>query len=113
MKRLGLIAILLAGILNATDFSSMSTEELLELRGTVSAEERDAFRSELQSRLSTLSIEEKEALGITPKGYGDMTGTAPHDGTGLGNTYNHSATGTATQPMMNQAPMRNHGAGRH
>ncbi len=114
MKRLGLIAILLAGILNATDFSSMSTEELLELRGTVAPEERDAFKSELQSRLATMTVEEKQALGIEPRGFGDMSGSAPHDGTGLGNTgattggFNHS-NGSA----MGSAAMQRHGGGRH
>ncbi len=86
MKRVILATILATGILSATDFTQMSTEELVSLRGTVATEERDAFRDELQSRLSTLSVDEKTALGIEPKGYGDMTGTAPQDGTGLGNT---------------------------
>jgi len=86
MKRLALAAVLMAGILNATDFASMTTEELVNLRGTVAPEEIEAFKSELQSRVSTMTTEEREELGITPKGFGDMTGTAPQDGTGLGNT---------------------------
>jgi len=89
VKRLILTTVLslsLASALNATDFTSMTTEELLNLKGTVTTEEREAFRDELRSRISTMSTEEKESLGITPNGYGDMTGSAPQDGTGLGNT---------------------------
>ena len=86
MKRVILATILATGILSAADFTTMSTEDLVALRGTVATEDRDAFRDELQSRVSALNIEEKSALGIEPKGYGDMTGTAPQDGTGFGNT---------------------------
>ena len=86
MKRLALAAILAVGILNATDFSQMTTEELVAARGTVATEEREAFRDEMQSRVSTMTTEQKETLGISPKGHGDMTGSAPQDGTGLGNT---------------------------
>ncbi len=86
MKRLVLAALLAAGILNATDFTQMTTEELVAARGTVAPEDQAAFQEELQSRLSTMTTEEKQALGISPKGYGDMTGSAPQDGTGLGNT---------------------------
>ncbi len=93
MKRLALAAILMAGILNATDFKAMSTEELANLRGTVAPEEMEAFRNEFRNRVSTMTTEEKEALGISPKGYGDMTGTAPQDGTGLGNTGDNTGGG--------------------
>ncbi len=85
MKRLALAALLAVGILNATDFTQMTTEELVAARGTVAPEDQAAFQEELQSRLSTMTTEEKQALGISPKGYGDMTGSAPQDGTGLGN----------------------------
>jgi len=70
MKKLSLVAMVLGlGLAyGATDFSQMTTEELLELRGKVAVEDREAFRDELQSRLSQLSPEEKEKLGLA-QGY--------------------------------------------
>ncbi len=59
--------ILLAGVLAATaamatDFMSMSTEELVALRGSVAPEEIEAFKAELQSRLQSLTPDERKAL---------------------------------------------------
>lgn len=93
MKRLVLAAILAAGILNATDFASMSTEELVALKGTVSTEEQAAFRDEMQSRVSTMTTEEREALGISPGGQGQEYGTAARDGSGTG-SMGEAAGGT-------------------
>ncbi len=105
MKRLVLAAILAAGVLNATDFTTMTTEELVAARGTIAIDERDAFKEELQSRVSLMSTEEKEALGISPKGYGDMTGTAPQDGTGLGNTGESTGGGFGSGGGMGSGGM--------
>ncbi len=80
MKRLVLAAILAAGILNATDFASMSTEDLVALKGTVSTEEQATFREEMQSRVSSMTTKEREALGITLGGNGVAKGTAARDG---------------------------------
>ncbi len=44
----------------ATDFSTMSMEELNAMRGSVSVEERDAFRAEMQNRLQTMTPEERQ-----------------------------------------------------
>ncbi len=86
MRKVILSAVLLAGLLNATDFSSMSTEDLLSLRGTVSTEEQAAFQQELQSRVQSMTTEEREALGITPgaNAQGNGYGTTARDGSGIG-----------------------------
>lgn len=84
MKRLVLAAVLAAGILNATDFASMSTEDLVSLKGTVSTEERAAYQTEMQSRVSTMTTEERQALGISPGGAGKALGTTARDGSGVG-----------------------------
>jgi len=59
-------AVLLTGLLTmsllAVDFSQMTTEELIALKGSVSVQERDAFRTELQSRLSQMTPNERAAL---------------------------------------------------
>ena len=62
MKRFLLTVSLLASVAMATDFSQMSTEELVALRGTVTAEDQTTFQEELQSRLSTLTQEERQTL---------------------------------------------------
>lgn len=46
----------------ATDFTQLSTEELVSLRGTVAADEVTAYQEELQDRLSSLTQEERQAL---------------------------------------------------
>ncbi|WP_345973983.1 DUF1104 domain-containing protein [Sulfurimonas sp. HSL3-7] len=48
----------------AADFSSYSTEELLDMRGTVPVEERADFKTELQSRISVMTPEEKATYDI-------------------------------------------------
>jgi hypothetical protein len=61
MKKFILAAGLLTVGLLATDFSQMTMEELNAMRGTVSTEERDAFRAEMQSRLQAMTPEERQA----------------------------------------------------
>jgi len=45
----------------AVDFSQISTEELMGMRGTISVSERPAFRAEMQSRLQAMTAEERQA----------------------------------------------------
>ncbi|MFK5881661.1 MAG: hypothetical protein QM482_05560 [Sulfurospirillum sp.] len=93
MKRLVLAAILAAGVLNATDFASMSTEDLVAAKGTIATEEKAAFQEEMQSRVSTMTTEERTALGIAPGGSGAQLGTTARDGSGDG-SMGESAGGT-------------------
>ncbi len=63
MKRTILaISLLTVGLMATTDFSQMTTSELIALRGTVAVEDRDAFRAEMQSRTATMTTEERNAL---------------------------------------------------
>ncbi len=50
MKRV-LIVTLLASAVFATDFSQMSTDALVKMRGTVSPSERTVFQTEMQKRM--------------------------------------------------------------
>jgi len=114
MKRIILATILATGMLSATDFTSLSTTELIELKGTVAAEDREAFQTELQSRISTLSVEDREALGITPGGnssYGAGYGTTAMDGSGIG-SMGESAGGMGTG-LGGGATAGGHGGGGH
>ncbi len=89
MKKFILSIIFLSGLLYATDYSSMSTEDLINLRGSVPAQDRTAFRSELQSRISAMSTSERESLGIgNAQGSGSGTQTRKRmqnmNGSGMG-----------------------------
>ena len=71
MKKINiLLSLLAAGLLVGTsalavDYSSYSTEELSAMRGTLrnaSAEERNAFRQEWQSRMQSRSTLQRDAV---------------------------------------------------
>lgn len=96
--RKGILAIILAaGILSATDFSSMSTEDLIGLKGTVATEEREAFRAEMQSRVSTMTTEERAELGVNAGGTGNSYGNALRDGSEAGSMGASSGGGSGNQ----------------
>ena len=63
-------AILAGGLAFATDFSSMSTEDLAKMRGTLctkTPEERDAFRAEWQKRMASMTPEERSKYMRGPR----------------------------------------------
>ncbi len=68
MKRLIIIG-LLASAAWAADFSQMSTEEMMKMRGSVPADDRPAFREEMQKRMQSMSMEERQKYMQT-KGMG-------------------------------------------
>ncbi|SFV89630.1 hypothetical protein MNB_SV-4-196 [hydrothermal vent metagenome] len=61
MKKLALIA-LLATAAWSVDYSQMSTEELMKLRGTLSPAERPAFRAEMQKRMQAMSPQQRQQM---------------------------------------------------
>lgn len=78
----------------AADYSSMTTEELSQLRGTLqtaSQEERDAFRSEWLERVQSMTAAERQAYGSAGNGYGKGAGNAAGAG-----SANGTGTGTGT-----------------
>ncbi len=57
----------------AVDYSTMSTEELSRLRGTMqnaTVEERNAFRQEWQKRMQNMTQEERQRYLGSPQGAG-------------------------------------------
>ncbi len=60
MKKLMMLAAL-ACAAYATDFSQMSTEQLMKMRGNVPLAERSAFQQEMQKRMQTMSPQERQA----------------------------------------------------
>lgn len=79
------VAILLGSIsLFGANYGSMSTDELLDLRGTPKTQqERNELHNELQNRYQTMSQEQKERFNSKPgKGMGQKT--MPNQGMGKG-----------------------------
>ncbi len=69
MKTLGLLisSVLLSTVVYATDFGSMSTDELLEKRGTMTmAQERQELHNELKLRESTMTQEQLKKFNTYP-----------------------------------------------
>lgn len=60
MKRMMISTLLTTVAALSMDFSQMSTQELINMRGTLSAAERPAFRAEMQKRMPTMSPEERQ-----------------------------------------------------
>jgi len=82
-KLLGLV--LLSTVLFATDYSSMSLEEMLSQKGSVPELEREAFRTEMKSRMQALSPEERAEYRQK-----NMQKKQLKDGSGSGNMYKGS-----------------------
>lgn len=73
MKRSIIIALLVSGVW-AADFSQMSTEEMMKMRGSVPVDDRPAFQQEMQKRMQSMSMEERQKY-MQKKGMGmGMTG---------------------------------------
>ena len=76
MKKIILISCLIAASVFATDYSNMSTEEMMNLRGSVPSEDRDAFRSEMRSRVQNMSDDERSSfMQNRPQGQGSRDGS--------------------------------------
>ncbi|MBE9559640.1 MAG: hypothetical protein IMF15_02565 [Proteobacteria bacterium] len=65
---IGFIALMSLGMVNvavATDYSSMSTEELMDMRSEVrdmSTDDRDIFRTEMSGRVQSMSDDERASF---------------------------------------------------
>jgi Ca2+-binding EF-hand superfamily protein len=59
MKRVIMIGLLVSAAW-ATDFSQMSTEEMMQMRGSVPVDDRPAFQQEMQKRMQGMSMEERQ-----------------------------------------------------
>jgi hypothetical protein len=88
-KMAGLIALALISVNSyawAADYKAMSTEELSNLRGTMQSApqaERDAFRSEWNSRLDQMTPSERQNYMGSRKGM-DERGNPVHNGGRMG-----------------------------
>ena len=66
MKKVIILTALLASATWAVDFSQMSTEELMNMRGTISVNEQSTFRAEMQKRMQTMTPAQRQELMQRP-----------------------------------------------
>jgi hypothetical protein len=60
MKKIMIIAAVATTFGFATDFSKMSTEELMNMRGSVPMDQRPAFQAEMQKRMQNMTPQERQ-----------------------------------------------------
>jgi hypothetical protein len=86
MKKVIILTALLASATWAVDFSQMSTEELMNMRGTISVNERPAFRAEMQKRMQTMTpTQRQQFMQSSPgRGQGMSKGMTSQRGQGMG-----------------------------
>lgn len=77
MKKIIYISLLSLNVF-AADYTAMSMEELQAMRGSVAAEDKAAFQTEMQSRMQALSPEERQAAASSIR----QSKSGPADGTG-------------------------------
>ena len=64
------------GAAMAADYSTLSTEEMMNMRSQIiqmSSEERDSFRTEMRTRMSSMTVEERSQFR-QKRGHGDGSG---------------------------------------
>ena len=86
-----IIALIGLGVINvavAADYSSMSTEELMDMRSQsrdMSTEDRDSYRSEMRSRVQSMSDDERSSFQQSRgQGSGGGSGSQNRYGQGSG-----------------------------
>jgi Ca2+-binding EF-hand superfamily protein len=83
MKKLMIIAFL-ASVAWATDFSQVSTEEMMNMRGSVPVDDRPAFQQEMQKRMQSMTPEERQKYKPMRQGMGMNMGQGMGQGKGMG-----------------------------
>jgi len=90
--RNAIIAFIGLGVINvavAADYSSMTTEELTDMRSQardMSVDDRDSYRSEMQSRVQSMSDDERSS-------FQQMSGQGSGGGSGSQNRYGQGSGG--------------------
>jgi hypothetical protein len=98
MKKLILAAGLITVGLFATDFSQMSIAELNAMRGTVSAQDKSAYKTEVQSRLKAMDEADRQTYRSdrrngSASGEGSMKQHRYGSGSGSGGGGKHRGSG--------------------
>ncbi len=103
MKRFIFLTLLATAAAWSSNYAQMSTEELVNLRGTISPGDRPAFRAEMQKRMQTMTPRERQAIKQS-KGMGKGKGR----GKGMQNrpdfsTFDLNKDGKITKKEFNEA----------
>lgn len=115
MKKLHVLAwsmVMAAGSINmalADDYSSLTTEQMLELRSQVrelSPEERNSYRTEMQNRMQSMSSEERALFRETNQLGGQQDGTGKMNRHGQGNS-----SGSGSMNRYGQGSSQGYGSG--
>ena len=102
MKKIIILA-LLASVVCTADFSQMTTDEMISMRGSVPVADRPAFQEEMQKRMQSLTPEERQKYkSISGVGQGLGMG----QGTGIGMRQNYMKI----QPDVAEYDLNNDGA---
>jgi len=96
MKKVITIALLASGAF-AADFSQMSTEEMMNMRGSVPVDDRPTFQQEMQKRMQSMTPEERQK-------YQGMKGMGQGKGMGMGQNR------MKNQPTFAEFDLNNDGA---
>lgn len=73
MKYLLIITAMIAS-LYAADFTHMSTEDMMQMRGNVPVDQRDDFRKEMQKRMQSMTPQERQQYSMGMQGKGMKCG---------------------------------------
>jgi hypothetical protein len=93
MKKILIMALISSSIF-ATDYSSMTLDELRNLRGSIEQENKTDFQSAMKLKMQSLSYEERSALRNDSFGESSYSSSQRlRDGSGSGNMYKGSRGG--------------------
>jgi hypothetical protein len=109
MKLLATMMIL-ATVAFAADFGHMSTEEMMQMRGSVPAEQRADFQAEMQKRMQNMTPQERQKYmadrpGMKNKQQHQNRGMQPNMMGGQGGQHQQGKGMKGNKPMMNQNNM--------
>lgn len=80
----------------ATDYSSMTLEELLSQKGTISTEEKADYQAAMKDKVQSLTPEQRAEYNIGQNGTNNSQGMGTvkrlKDGSGTGNMYKYKGS---------------------
>ncbi len=103
-----IILTLMASAAWAVDYSQISTEELMNMRGTISVNDRSAFRVEMQKRMQTMTPTQRQQFMQSSPGKGQGMGKGMNFQRGQGMGKNKSK-GIQNRPTFMTYDLNNDG----
>jgi len=92
--------------LYAVDFTNMSTEDMMQMRGNVPVDQRDDFRQEMHKRMQSMTPQERQQYGMQGQGMMGMGNQGMMGGKGMMGMGNQGMMGgQGMMGMGNQGMM--------